>query len=105
MAALERIAPHLGAVLASHVAFQLMDRRRLRPPDVIQRDSLMRVAAEAFDFEIEITGVERVPQCRRGLGRSLKAEHALVPGYAGEPVGSLACFRRPLCRTPGPIRP
>jgi len=31
-----------------------MDWRRLRPPDDIERDRLMRVAAQAFDFEIAI---------------------------------------------------
>ena len=30
----------------------------------------------------------------------LKAEHPLVPSLAGEPVGVLACFRRPLRRCP-----
>src|ERR1700730_4345526 len=46
----------------------------------------------ASDFEIAVPSVERVAQSRRGLGRSLVAEHALVPGLAGEPVSLLARF-------------
>ena len=65
MAALVWIAPELGAVLAAHVSLQLVDRRRLRPPDVIQRDGLMRIAAETLHFEIEVTGVERIAEGRR----------------------------------------
>jgi hypothetical protein len=55
----------------------------------------MRVAAKAFHFEITKPGVDRVAQRRRWLRRTLKAEHALVSRLAGEPVGVLACFRRP----------
>jgi hypothetical protein len=62
--------------------------------------SLMRVAAKAFHFEIAKLGVERVTQRGRRLRRPLKAEHALDPRLAGELVGFLACFRRPLCRRP-----
>jgi hypothetical protein len=54
----------------------------------------VRVAAKAFDFEIEIPGVERVSERREWLGRSLKAEHTLVPGLAGEPISLLAGFMR-----------
>ena len=46
-------------------------------------------AAEAFHFKIEITGIERVTQRWRWLGRSLEAEHALVPGLAGQPVSRM----------------
>jgi hypothetical protein len=52
MASLVGIAPDLQVTLAAHIALQLMDGRRLRPPHGIQRDGLMRVAAQAFDFEI-----------------------------------------------------
>jgi hypothetical protein len=41
-----------------------MDRRRFRPPHDVERDRLMRVAAEAFHFKIEVTGVERIAECR-----------------------------------------
>ncbi len=63
MAALVRIAANVRAVFAPHVSLQLMDRRRLRPPHDVERDGLMRIAAEAFHFEIEVTRVE--PQQRR----------------------------------------
>ena len=48
-----RIAPHLRAVLAAHVAFQFVDGRGLRPPNDIERDRLVGVAAEAADFKIK----------------------------------------------------
>ena len=77
-----------------------MDRRCLRSSHDVQRDRLVGIAPEAFDFEIEVTGIERVAERGRRLRRTLKAEHALVPRLDGEPVGFLACFRRPLCRRP-----
>ena len=61
-------------------------------------DGLMRVAAKAFHFQI--AGVDGIAQRGRRLRRSLKAKHALVPSIAGEPVGLLAGFCRPLCRRP-----
>src|ERR1700736_3555843 len=85
MAPLVRIAAPLRAVLAAHVAFQLMDWRRLWPPHDVERDCLMCVAAEAFHFEIEVTGVERVAERRGWLRGSLKAEHAFIPRFAGGP--------------------
>jgi hypothetical protein len=100
MAALVRIAPDFGALAAAHVAFEFMDRRRLRSPHDVEGNRLVRVAAKATDFEIEITGIECVAQRGRRLCRTLKAEHPLVPRIAGEPVGLLARFRRPLCRRP-----
>jgi hypothetical protein len=36
VAALERIASNLRAILATHIALYLMDGRRLRPADDIQ---------------------------------------------------------------------
>jgi hypothetical protein len=66
MASLVRVAPDLGAVLAPHVAFQFVDRRRLRPPYDIQRDRLMCVTAKAFDFKIEVTSVEGVAEGGEG---------------------------------------
>jgi len=54
MAALILIAPNFRAIFAAHVAFQLMDRRRLRPPDNIERDPLMRVAAKTPHFEVAV---------------------------------------------------
>lgn len=58
----------------------------------------MRVASEAFDFEIAIARVDRVTECGRRLSRSLKAEHALVPCIDGEAVGSLPGFGSALSR-------
>ena len=100
MAPLVGIAPDFGALAAAHVAFEFMDRRRLRSPHDVQRDGLMRVAAKAFHFEIAITGIEGIAERRRWLSRTLKAEQALVPRLTGEPVSLLAAFRRPLCRCP-----
>jgi len=45
-----------------------MDRRRFRPSHDIQRDRLMRVAAKAFDFKIETTGVSASPSVGDGCG-------------------------------------
>ena len=87
MAALVRIAAHLGAVLATHISLQLVDWRRLRPPHDVERDGLMSVAAETANFEIRITRIERVTERRRGLRRSR-------PGVAGELVGFPARLSR-----------
>jgi hypothetical protein len=57
MAAFERVAPSLRAILATHIALQFVDGSRLRPADDAQRHRLMRVAAEAADLEIEISSV------------------------------------------------
>jgi hypothetical protein len=100
MAALLRIATDLRAILAPHVPFQFMDRRCLRSSHDVEGNCLMRAAAKAFHFEIGVPGIERAAERGRRLRRSLKAEHALVPRLDGEPVGFLACFRRPLCRRP-----
>lgn len=77
-------------ILAPHVALQLVDRRRLWPPDDVQRNGLVRVAPQAFDFKIAKAGIDRVTQRGRWLRRPLKAEHAFVPGLAGQAVGFLA---------------
>jgi hypothetical protein len=77
-----------------------MDRRCLRSPHDVEGNGLMRAAAKAFHFEIAKSGVDRVAERGRWLLRTLKAEHALIPRFTGEPVGFLAGFRRPLCRCP-----
>src|SRR6478672_548458 len=100
MAALVGIAPDLRAILAPHVAFEFMDRRCLRSPHDVKGNGLVGVAAKAFHFEIAEPGVDRVAEGGRWLRRTLKTEHALIPRLAGEPVGFLACFRRPLSRSP-----
>src|SRR6185436_2979393 len=73
-----------------------MDRRRLRPPDDVQRDGLMSVAAETFDFEIMKARIQRVTESRGWLRRPLVAQHPHVPSLAGELVGFLASFRSAL---------
>ena len=100
MAALVRIPPHLRAVAAPHVAFEFMDRRCLGSPHDVEGNGLVRVAAKAFHFEIVVTGIDRVAQCRRWLRRALEAEHAFIPRLYSEPVGGFAGFRCPLCRRP-----
>ena len=73
MAPLVRIAAQLGAILAAHVALQLVDRRCLRAPHDIEPNGLMRVAAQAADLKVEIASIRCVVQRRRGLRRPLKA--------------------------------
>ena len=70
-----------------------MDRCRLGPADDIQRNRLVRVAAEAANFEVAIPGVDRVTQRRGGLRRSLETEHALVSGL-GRRADQPACAPR-----------
>jgi hypothetical protein len=98
MAPLVGIAPHLRAVRAPHVALQLMDPRRLRPPHDVKCDGLMSVAAEATDFAIEVACIERVTERGRGLRRPFEGKHALGSCLAGELVGFLARLRRTLRR-------
>jgi hypothetical protein len=100
MAPLIGIAPNFGALAATHIAFEFMDRRCLRSPHDVEGNGLMRVAAKPFHFEIAKPDVDRVAQRRRWLRRALKAEHARVPRLGGEPVGFLARFRCPVCCRP-----
>ena len=96
MVAFVEMAPDCAAILAAHVPLKLLDRRSVRPPHDVRRNGLMRFAALAADFKIEIPGIARIPERRRWLSRPLEGEHALVPGFAGEPIGFLARLRRPL---------
>jgi hypothetical protein len=82
-----RIATHLRTVSTPHVPLKLVDRRRLRPAHHIERYGLVSVASEAPNFEIEVTGVQRVTQCRRRLRGTTEAEHALGLCVAREPIG------------------
>src|SRR6516162_154255 len=100
MAPLVWIAAHVRAVLAPHAAFKLMNGRCLWSPDDIERDRLVRVAAQASHFEIAKPGVDRVAQRRGWLRRTPKAEHALVPRVTRKTVSFPASFRRQLCRRP-----
>jgi hypothetical protein len=76
MTALERITTKLRTILAPHIAFQLVDWRSLWTTNNVQRHGLMSVAAETFDFKIEISGVKRVAERRRRLGRTSVGEHS-----------------------------
>jgi hypothetical protein len=67
MAPLVRIASHLRTIPAPHVPLKLVDRCCLGSADHIERYGLVRVASEAFHFDIEIPSVQRVTQCRRRL--------------------------------------
>jgi hypothetical protein len=85
MAPLVRIAPNLRAVLAAHVTFQFVDGRRLRPAHDVQCHCLVRVAAEAADLKVEISGVQGIAEARRGLSRSFETQHALNGQLPSEP--------------------
>ena len=65
MASLVGVTADLRAILATHVALKLMDRRRLRPANDIERNGLMGIATKATYFKIEIARVDRVAQRRR----------------------------------------
>src|SRR5271166_2357289 len=98
VAALVRIAANLRAVLAPHVALQLVDRRCLRSPHDVEGNGLVRVAAKATDLKIEVARIEGVTQRWRRLSRALEGEHALIPCFAGELVGFPARLSRALGR-------
>ena len=55
----------------------------------------MGAAAKALDLEIAVAGVERIADRRRRRRRPAEAEHARVPGLAGEAVGILTSRGRP----------
>jgi hypothetical protein len=92
MAPLIGIAPNFGALAATHIAFEFMDRRCLRSPHDVEGNGLMRVAAKAFHFEMAIAFIDSSPSVGDGLCRTLKAQHTVVPSLAGEPVGYRACL-------------
>ena len=75
-----------------------MDRSRLRAAHDVKGNRLMGIAAEAPDFRIEVTRVERVTQGRGGLCRSPLRKHVLGPGFACQLVSFPARFRRALGR-------
>jgi hypothetical protein len=47
------------------------------------------VAAKAPDLKISVTGVQGIADGRRRLGRSLVAEHPVIPGLDGSPSATL----------------
>ncbi|MET4022861.1 hypothetical protein ABIC10_007997 [Bradyrhizobium sp. S3.2.12] len=90
----------MRAVLTPHVPFQFMDRRCLRSSHDVERNRLVGVAAKAADFEVAVTGIERIAELGRRLRWTLETEHARVPRRDGEPVGLLPRFGRAFCRRP-----
>jgi hypothetical protein len=100
MAALVRVAADLRAVLAAHVPLQFVDGGHLRPADDVQGHCLMRIAAEAADLKIEISGIKSIAQSGGGLCWPLVSEHTLIPRYASETVGFLPSLGRALRRMP-----
>lgn len=104
MTALIRLALLAGAALAPHVALEFVDRRPLRPPDDIQRDRLVGLAAEALHLEVSAGGVERVAERRGRLGRprkaSMRAFHAWQANMSASRRASAACSAR--CLTVDP---
>jgi hypothetical protein len=64
MAALVRIAANFQAVLAPHVAFQLMDWRGLRSAHDVQRHRLTRCRASISLQDREVAGIEGIARHR-----------------------------------------
>jgi hypothetical protein len=103
MAALVWVSPDLGTVLTPHVSLQFMDWRRLGPANDLQRHRLVGTASEAFDFEVSISGIERVAERGRWLRRSLKAQR--VYSKPRKPADRLPCgLPSPALPLPGSIR-
>jgi hypothetical protein len=61
--------------------------RRLGPANDVERDRLMRVAPEAFNFEASISGIQRVADDRRRRPRGSRAY--AVPALARQAIGIL----------------
>jgi len=100
VAPFERPPVSLRALVAAHVTLELVNRGRLRLPDDVERDRLMRVAAETLHLEVTVSCVQRVAESWRGLGRALEAQHARIPGLAGQAIGILAGVPRALGEDP-----
>jgi hypothetical protein len=66
MAALVGVPANLRAVLAAHVALQFVDGRCFRTSDNVERDGLMRFATQAFDFKVQVAGVQASPSADEG---------------------------------------
>ena len=88
------IAANLRTVPAPHIPFEFMDGCRLRSADDVQGDCLMRVAAKAFHFAIEVASIETSPRAGGRLSRALEAEHAFVPGLAWRAYQRLCALQR-----------
>jgi hypothetical protein len=99
MAALERIAANLRAILAAHVPLELVDRRCFRPPHDRQCHSLM-VSQPRQRTSIAVSGIEGGAETRRWLSRSFETQHTLVPGDTRYTVSFLPSLGRALRRMP-----
>jgi hypothetical protein len=64
MTSIEGASRQFGAVLATHVALEFVDRRGLRAAYDIEPDSLVRVAAKTPDFQIGVAAVQSIANCR-----------------------------------------
>lgn len=100
MASLERSAASLGTLAAAHVALKLVNWCSFLPPDDVERDCLVRVAAEALHLEIAIAGVEGVTEGGGRLCGPLERKHAGIPRLAGQAVGILSRVSSALCQYP-----
>jgi hypothetical protein len=58
------------------------------------------IAAETADFEVAVTGIERITERRQRLCRSFVTEHALIPCFAGQSVGLFARLGSAFSRSP-----
>ena len=84
MATLVRIAAHLRANLASHVALKLIDRRRLRSAHDVECDGLIGIATKTSDFTVKVT--REPPISIRPIGdvhRLLRVCQLLASGLVG----------------------
>ena len=90
-------SPHLRAVLATHVALQLVDLCCLRPANDVERDGRMRVTAETTDFKIAVASIEGVAKRGCWLGGPLKPSirKSTPRRRAGRPLCALLSHARP----------
>ena len=102
MTALVGVATDLRAILASHVALQLMDSCRFGPTHDIQRDRLVRIATKAFDFEIE-TADSEYPLDSGPSTISSGVPPARWPERRANSLGNVGTFVGTVCRQFGTI--
>lgn len=69
-----------------------MNGCRLRASDGVERYRLIGIAPKASNLQVEVSGIDRVTDCRRRLCRSFVAKHATIPRLASQLVGLLARF-------------
>ena len=66
LTALERIPPHRRAFFAAHITFQFVHRCGFGSADNVEGDSLVPIAAEAFDLEIAVPPFSASPMAGDG---------------------------------------